>query len=1161
MLNSLPGFELKYHFRQLSFMAAMILFAALGFLMSRGNFGGPDLHKNSPYVINYILCLLTLLSIFISTVCCANVVLRDTTWRMEAQVNSSGISKTQWFFSKLGGLVIVVCFVLLVAIAGCVTGWLAAASDRLGPWELSWYAWPLLVFGLPNIFFVSSLVFAAAVMTKSARAVYIAGVLLFVLYFTGSILGNSPLLAGSELKTGDTSILPLLLDPFGIIAFFDETRNWTLLQRNGQLFPFSTPFVQNRLLWLIISFTILFFSYRSFSFSIPEGSRKKRKQEKEKKNQDIPEFLPVAVSSSGAIYLRQVFRAQLRLETRALFRHLPFVFLLLLWIFLFVIDLKEEALEGPYGIKYRAETGFMIEKLICINPAIFLLVFYASEILHRERLVRMNGILFSTPAPGRIIWLAKAATLLLLVLILVSANIITGICMQWYFGASPEPGWYASLYYLSALPMILFAILILFVQALIPNKFLGMMLSLVVCGVFIFGRMLGIKALVFRFASLPDLRWSALNGFGHHTEAVHWYIFYWGILTLLITWLAIGCWQRNIAGLVRAAGNRSGMLKCLPFLLLLVWVSTGAYIRGRSGTGMPRNWKYEYETKFGADRDMAQPMIIAVTTKVELYPEQQRYHVEGRYRLRNETHETIHQLWMAVHPEVTSVSWDIPAAKQIRKDDTFKQYWFRLEKPLLPGEGTEIGFSMDVDRNSFLPFNSEHSVVSNGSYIELEKYIPFLGYDPSFEIDDPVKRAEKKLPPQMPYIGTDSSYHFIDYETYISTAPEQEVVTVGRLMEKWNAGGRAHFHFRSERKIPFMLALSSARYAIKEEKWNGKQFTIYYQPGQEQNLPVLMQGMKDAIGYGEKHFSSYPEEQLSLAVIPHYPGAATAYPGVIFSAEKINFISDQQNDSSISPVYIVTAHETAHQWWADILSPRPVPGNAMLTESLAKYTEIVVAEKRYGKEALREYLKKDHQLYFSIRNMNSEQELPLLQSDQSFVYYQKAGLAFYAVSRLLGEERMTMALQRLLRNYGQSGLRPEPADLYRVLCEEASEKEKDFIRDRLQKVIFYDAAIRLLSCHQVDNAKWELQLELSVKKWDHTNGKPVMVKPDEKIELSVYERDPLSGAHPVKTEWIPVSGAHQIAKIMLEQKPVAVILDPYFGLTDAVITDNELRIP
>ncbi len=88
----------------------------------------------------------------------------------------------------------------------------------------------------------------------------------------------------------------------------------------------------------------------------------------------------------------------------------------------------------------------------------------------------------------------------------------------------------------------------------------------------------------------------------------------------------------------------------------------------------------------------------------------------------------------------------------------------------------------------------------------------------------------------------------------------------------------------------------------------------------------MMQAMKDAVDYGKEHFCDYPATSLSLAVVPHYPGAATAYPGVMFSAEKINFLSDFRDTSRFNTVYMVTAHETAHQWWADILSPAPRAG-------------------------------------------------------------------------------------------------------------------------------------------------------------------------------------------------------------------------------------------
>lgn len=1166
MLINLLRFEFRYHSRQLTFFTSLILFSGLGFLMSKGNFGGTDLNRNAPYVINYIVCLLSLLSIFVSTIFCANVVLRDEQYGMESLVLSSSIKRWQWFTVRLCGLVMTVFLVLAMAMPGCWMGWSLANPDQLGAFSILHYAWPLLIFGLPDIFFCCSLVFCAAVLGKNARSVYTAGVLLFVLYFTGSVLGNSPLMAGSVLKTEEYAVFPSLMDPFGIMSFFTETRNWTVARRNEELFPLSGIFLLNRLIWLLLSFGLLLMSYYFSRFRVRSFS-KKRKVEKEKTEIIQTPLRPVVVKPYGASYRQRVFAAQLRLETGALFRHLPFLFLLLLWIFLFAIDLKEEALEGPYGIRYYAVTGFIVEKLRSINPALFLLVFYGAEILHRERTVRVNGLVFSTPAPGWIIWLAKASSLLLLVVLLVTVNIATGIAIQLYSGTVPVLSEYAWLYYLSAWPMILFALLILFIQAMIKHKFPGMMLGLVVCGVFVFSNMLGIHNMLLRYATLPDLRYSALNGFGHYTEAVNWYMLYWTLLAVLLAWLSANRWQRLIAGMEKVASlNR--VAKAALVTCVIAFLCTGLYIYSRSTTinggrnsSSMNKWKYGYEITYGKQRGLEQPVIIAVSTKVDLYPDAKRYHVTGTYQLRNLTGSPIRKIWLGVHPDAGSISFELPGSRQVLTDELFKQYMFSLNTPLEPGAATSISFSMEVDRGSFKPYNSEHSVVENGTYVELEKYIPFLGYNPGLEIEDPVQRAEKKLPPQHIVQGTDSNYYFVDYETIVSTSEDQRVVTVGKLLRDWKSGNRHYFHYRSERKIPFMFALSSARYAIREENWNGTKFSIFYQPGQEQNLAVMMQAMKDAVDYGKANFCNYPSASLSLAVIPHYPGAATAYPDVMFSAEKINFLSDFTDTSRFNTVYMVTAHETAHQWWADILSPRPVPGSALLTESLAKYTELVVAEKKFGPDKLRDYLRQDHQLYFSLRTRGSEQELPMLKSDQSFVYYQKGGLSLYAIKEAISEAHVSNALQRMLQKYGPGRYRAMPGALLVELCEGATASQQQFIKDRLQKVLLYDAALRLLSCRQLANGSWELEMKLSLLKWDHTHGKPAKILPDEQLEIAIFNQSSTAGSAPVVSKRIPVSREESVVKLQLQHKPVAALLDPRFCLPDDNRNDNELRIP
>ena len=63
MLSALFKFEIRYHFRQLTFRIAVLLFLGLGLLGVHGNFGGSAVHVNAPYVITYIISMLSLFSI------------------------------------------------------------------------------------------------------------------------------------------------------------------------------------------------------------------------------------------------------------------------------------------------------------------------------------------------------------------------------------------------------------------------------------------------------------------------------------------------------------------------------------------------------------------------------------------------------------------------------------------------------------------------------------------------------------------------------------------------------------------------------------------------------------------------------------------------------------------------------------------------------------------------------------------------------------------------------------------------------------------------------------------------------------------------------------------------------------------------------------------
>ena len=54
--------------------------------------------------------------------------------------------------------------------------------------------------------------------------------------------------------------------------------------------------------------------------------------------------------------------------------------------------------------------------------------------------------------------------------------------------------------------------------------------------------------------------------------------------------------------------------------------------------------KANYERTYRKYQHLQQPTITAITTRVDLFPEQNAYHISGTYKLVNKTKQQIHSL-------------------------------------------------------------------------------------------------------------------------------------------------------------------------------------------------------------------------------------------------------------------------------------------------------------------------------------------------------------------------------------------------------------------------------------------------------------------------------------------------------------------------------------
>lgn len=1167
MIRDLLKFELKYHFGQVSFKVAALLFFILGYFCEvNGGFGSAEVHKNSPYVITNITALLSLFSIFSGTIFSANVVLRDAMYRMESVVFTTSINKLTYFGVRFFGLFLAVFSLSFLVTIGIFTGSFFIDAGRLGSFNITYFLQPLLVFALPNVLFATATLFCTAVLTKNVRAIYVVGVLIYILYMLASIFGNSPLLATSTMKASTPDILPLLLDPFALASFFGETRTWTDLQRNQQLFPVDGAFLFNRLLWIGITVLITAITYKFFNFRLQRERQVRVKTVKPEQIKFIP-YRVLPVLPNGFRYYFGTLKTQFKLEMIFLFKNIPIMVMLLLWVFLYGVELKDQLFSGIYGIHSYPATGIIIEEMRSMKFGLILILFYAAETISREKSVNIHALIYSTPVQNSAMWMAKCGSLFILVMTLITLNIGIGIVLQVTHGYFHiELPLYLTLYYYSALPMLLFVVLILFIQNLSSNKYLGMVLSMIVVFLISYAERFGIEHYLLRFATVPDLLHSYFNGFGYYAKAFNWLMLYWTAFSIIIAVLTIGMWQNKIeikaVNRLRSIGKAFKQHQWIIISALLTWLSTAAFIYHQSNViGKYQNkqaqleWRLTYEKKYKAFANLPQPLIKSVKTRVDLYPNEAKYTITGTYLLKNETQFPISKIWTYVGPEVTSFVVEIAGSRNIERDERFGQQFIDLKKALFPNKTINMNFSIEVIRSGFTTFDSENSIVKNGTYIELEKFVPHFGYCYHFESDNKLERKKAGLSEIATPPRSDGTYEMIDLETTISTEADQKVITVGELQKEWVSGKRRYFKYKTSNPINFMFALSSAKYAFKKEKHKGVNLSIYYQPGQEYNLKSMFNAVKDALDYGNTNFAKYPLKQFTIAEIPQYKGAATAYPGVIFSAENINFLGNYSQNGTINQSYAVATHEAAHQWWANMLSPMDGAGYAMLTEALAKYTENMLIEKRFGKMYLCKYLAYDNNLYFLNRN-NNEKELPLAETlDQPYVHYQKGGLVMYAIKELIGEQQFNAVLHQLIVDHEYPKPKATANDFVIALLKQASPEQKKFINDCFNEVVTYDLGIKVLDCKALKNGKYKIDVEISAERLSDGNKQ----LPDLEVDLACFnqlEKEWDAKTKPVYFGKYHIKENKTKISIIVDRKPKTVAVDPYGYLLDEDRSDH-----
>ena len=1193
MFGKIASFEFRYQLRQPVFWVTTILFFLLSFGATAADvvhIGGDSsfVHKNSPYVISEIFIIWSLFFMFVTTAFVANVIVRDEETGFGPIIRTTQISKFDYLFGRFTGAFAAGALAFVIAaplpiMAGSVMPWVD--PETMGPLKLWPYVYAYLVLALPGLLISSAIFFALATVTRSMMATYLGVVALFVLWFVTRAWGRQ-----LELET-----TVALTDPFGFGAYGLATKYWTATERNTLTPALTGILLWNRVLVVAVSAACLGLAYALFRFGARSGKAHRRDRVRTKETVGPPEAAPRAVEPRfGASAALQQLIVRTRLDVGQVVLSPGFVVLLVLG----VINSAANIWFGGdiYGTGIHPVTRVMIQQLagsFVIFP-IIVAVYYAGELVWRERDRRTNEIVESTPVPDWAFVIPKTLAIVLVLIAMLLVSVATACASQAIKGgASFELGKYLWWYVApNAVDCIYYAALAVVLQVITPHKFFGWgaMVLYIVASVVL--PSIGWEHNLYLYGASPSVPLSDMNGQGRFWIGAWWFRLYWSAFALILLVASYGLWRRGVETrllprLKRLPHRLAGRAGIVAALALIVFVGSGVYIFINTNVWNPYRssqdedrWLADFEKALLKYENTPQPKIVSERLDVDIRPTVPQVATSGVYLLQNKTSQPLREIHVRFPRDLILRSISIEGARPKTTFDRFNYRIFAFDTPMAPGEQRRMAFETVLTQRGFKNSGNLTSVVRNGTFLNDRAIAPVIGMDREGLLEDRRKRRKYGLPAElrMPALGTPGADQhniltrdadWITADIRVTTDADQIPIAPGQTVSERVADGRRTVEFRTDAPILRYFSIQSARYAVRRDRIGNIDLAVYYDPAHPWNVPRMISAAKASFAYYQANFSPYQFRQLRYLEFPAFDGSfAESFTNTVPWSEGIGFIADLPTSSDkIDYVTYVGAHEIAHQWWGHQEMEAFEQGGPMLSETLAQYSSLMVMKHMYGPAMIRRFLRYELDQYLARRGGDVIPEQPLEKvENQSYIYYQKGSLVMYRLQDELGEDVVNGALRSFLARFAFKGP-PYPAstDLISAFRAAAPPDKQALITDLFEKITLYDLkAVKAASKRRADG-RWDVALTVSARKmYANGAGRETSSPMNETLDVGLFTAEPgkpgFKAKDVVQMTRLPIRSGTQVLHLVAPGPVRFAGVDPYNKLIDRNADDNVIAV-
>jgi ABC-2 type transport system permease protein len=1202
------SFELKFRCKSISTYVYFLLWFTFNFLCVASESFGPigssngKILLNGPYATSVYSTGICLFGIIVVAAIFGTSILRDFQRDTYQMLFTKPISKFAYLGGRWAGSLVTTVFAFSGSILGEFVGTFAPWADhsRIAPNHLWWYLQPFLSITVVQIFFLGSLFFAVAALSRKIFVVYVQGVAFFMLY----VIGLTVFSATRSLEHFWSGVF----DPVGFRLVDDVTRYWTVVEKNTLLLSWSSHaasgvFLYNRLLWLMVGCVSLGTVWALFPMSVEALTARSqgRRAAKAKQQEDLELRPAVSLVSARLPRIHQAFSSSTtwsqflslsRLRISTILHEIPFWAIVGLMI---AFAINNGYFAGRVGdVNVWPVTYLMVQAVEGGATLFFFIVaaLYAAELIWRERDIHVDGIHDALPMRESIDWLSKLVAIAFVELVLLTVTMLCGILMQTIAGYHHyELFQYFQELYLIVFPQIMaFALLALFIQTVVHNKFIGhgIAIGIVVAVPILFS--FGWENTLYLYGATPPYTYSDMNGYGHFVPALFWSLTYWLAISAFLGVLSIALARRGadegLTARLRLATARLPRLAPAAVILLLISAGSGGwYYYNAHVLNEYLNAKQRREIQAGYERDfkkyenLLQPKITAVDSQIDIDPGHRSFSGWSRFTLQNKSSQPISQIHVTDQQHsISQVHFDRPF-HQVSSSPRNLYSIYALEQPLAPGDVLQMTFNVGYKSRGFRDGNELPELAYNGTFFD-SGYFPTLGYSQGIELDDPRRRREEHLGPLEELaprgdalqslnniFGKQSDW--ITYHTVVSTSSDQTAIAPGYLKRDWQQDGRHFFEYDMESThIQDFFAYLSARYSVKRDQYKGTNLEVYYTPGHEYDIDDMLASTKAGLDYYQANFSPYQFGQFRIMEFPRYRQFAQSFSNTVPYSEGIGFIGRMEKKDDIDITYFVTAHELGHQWWGHQLIGANVQGSNMMSETLAEYSALMVVQKKYGPDYMHKLLRHELDRYLRGRSSEVRREPPLdLVQREPYVWYQKGGQVMYTLADYIGEDKVNAALHNFLMQYryanatdSQTTPYPDTRQLVEALRAQTPPELQYLITDGFESIVLYDNKALTATVTPTADHKFKVTLAVQARKVKADgNGNESPLPLNDYIDVGVFsgKKDEEKPLYLKKEKF---TQEHNSFEIIVDQMPTRAGIDPYNKLVDRIADDNLIDV-